>query len=82
MHRDQSTRLCTVPTVEVVESAWDLGSFAMAARILRPLTWFGLLESRTEGEAGFAVPHLYRKAVLFDRFVKFNVKIERPSMRH
>jgi hypothetical protein len=82
MHRDKLTRLCTVPTPAVVESVWDLGSFAMEARILRPLLWFGLLESKTEGEPGFAVPHLFRKAPLFDRFVKFNVKIEWPVVRH
>ena len=82
MHRDKLTRLCTVPTLAVVESVWDLGPFAMEARILRPLTWFGLLESRTEGEAGLGVPRLYRKAPLFDRFVKFSVTIERPATHH
>ena len=82
MHPDKLTRLCTVPTIGVVESAWDLGPFAMESRILRPLTWFGLLESRTEGEAGLGVPRLYRKAPLFDRFVKFSVTIERPATRH
>jgi hypothetical protein len=36
----------------------------MMTRILRPLLWFGLLESKPEGEAGFAVPHVYRKAAV------------------
>jgi len=81
-HLDKLTRLCTVPTIGVVEAAWDLGPFAMESRILRPLTWFGLLERRREGEAGLGVPRLYRKALLFDRFVKFNVTIERPATRH
>ena len=70
------------PVSAVVESAWDLGPFAMETRILRPLLWFGLLESEPKARTGFAVPHLYRKAPLFDHFVKFNVKIERPATRH
>jgi hypothetical protein len=76
------TRLCTVPVIGVLESAWDLGSYAMEARILRPLTWFGLLESRWEGKAGLGEPRLYRKMPLFDRFVKFTVQIEGPRVRH
>jgi hypothetical protein len=71
-----------VPVIGVLEVAWDLGSFAMEARILRPLTWFGLLESRWEGKAGLGEPRLYRKTPLFDRFLKFNVQIERPAARH
>ena len=62
MHPDKLTRLCTVPTIGVVGSAWDLGPFAMKSRIFRPLTWFGLLKSRTEGEAVLGVPRLYRTA--------------------
>jgi hypothetical protein len=82
MRPDKLTRLCTIPTPAVVEAASDLGPFAMETRILRPLLWFGLLKSKPEGEPGFAVPHLYRKTPLFDQFVKFNVKIERPAVRH
>jgi hypothetical protein len=76
------TRLCTVPVVGVVEADRDLGCFAMESRILRPLTWFGLLESRWEAKAGLGEPRLYRKAALYDRFIKFNVHIEKPSTRH
>jgi hypothetical protein len=82
LHPDKLTRLCTVPVIGVLESDWDLGSFAMESRILRPLTWFGLLESRWEGKTGLGEPHLYRKTPLFDRFLKFSVKIERPATRH
>ena len=81
-HRDKLTRLCTIPTTEVVESAWDLGSYAMEVRILRPLSWFGLLESRAEGKVGLVASHLYRKTPLFDRFIKFNVRLEQPPTRH
>jgi hypothetical protein len=82
LDRETLTRLCTVPIVGVLESDWDLGSFAMESRILRPLMWFGLLESRWEGKAGLGEPRLYRKAPLFDRFLKFSVQIERPATRH
>jgi hypothetical protein len=59
-------------------SQWDFGSSAMEARILRPLVWFGLLESRTEPRSPTDVVErrLYRKAPLFDRFLKFDVQIE------
>jgi hypothetical protein len=56
----------------------------MEARILRPLVWFGLLESRTEPRAPTEVvePRLYRKAPLFDRFVQFDAQIEGSGIRH
>jgi hypothetical protein len=54
----------------------------METRILRPLTWFGLLEQRSEGKACPFGKRFYRKTLLFDRFLKFNVKVERPVMRH
>lgn len=82
MHPDKLTRLCTVPVIGVLEASWDRGSFAMESRILRPLTWFGLLERRWEGKSGLGEPRLYRKTPMFDRFLKFNVVIERPPLRH
>jgi hypothetical protein len=82
--RETLTRLCTIPVIGVLEWGWDLGSSAMEARILRPLVWFGLLESRTEPRSPTEVVdrRLYRKAPLFDRFVKFNVQIDGPDIRH
>lgn len=79
---EKLTRLCAVPVIGVLEASWDFGSFAFEARILRPLTWFGLLESKPEGQPGFAVPHLYRKTALFERFIKFKVEVDRPATRH
>jgi hypothetical protein len=82
--RETLTRLCTSPVIGVLESQWDFGSSAMEARILRPLVWFGLLESRSEERAPTElVDHrLYRKAPLFDCFMKFNVQFEGPDVRH
>jgi hypothetical protein len=82
LDRSTLTRLCTVPIPSVLESAWDLGTYAMDARILKPLMWFGLLDSRREGMTGATEHRLYRKTALFDRFVKFRVKVEGPSVRH
>jgi hypothetical protein len=79
------TRLCTVPTREVLRASWDTGSHAMEARVLRPLLWFGLLEHRWEKAPGerFAQRRFYRKAPLFDRFLTFDVHPEQPeTARH
>jgi len=50
----------------------------------RPLLWFVFLESLTEGRSQTALVdrRLYRKAPLFDRFVKFDVQVERPDIHH
>jgi hypothetical protein len=84
LDRETLTRLCTVPVIGILESTWDLGSSAMEARILRPLMWFGLLKSRSERRSAteFIERRLYQKAPLFDRFVKFNVQIDGPDIRH
>jgi len=82
--RETLTRLCTIPVIGVLEAQFDFGSSAMEARILRPLVWFGLLESRSETKSSTEVvdPRLYRKASLFDHFVKFDVRIEGSGIRH
>jgi hypothetical protein len=79
--RERLTRLCTIPINGVLDTAWDTASFAMEARILRPLLWFGLLEHREGAIEGrrFERLHLYRKAELFDRFVSFDVQLEAIS---
>jgi hypothetical protein len=82
--RETLTRLCTSPVIGVLESQWDFGSSAMETRILRPLVWFGLLESRSEQRSPTELVerHSYRKAPLFDHFVKFNVQVEGSDTRH
>jgi hypothetical protein len=82
LDRETLTRLCTVPVAGVLEATWDLGSYAMQARLLRPLVWFGLLEQRSEKGTAPVNRHLYRKTGLFDRFIKFNVQIEGPTTRY
>src|SRR4051812_19944438 len=84
MDREKLTRLSTIPVVGLLESDWDLGSYAMESRILKPLLWFGLLECRTERPVTSRLidRRLYRKTSLFDRFVKFNAQVERPATQH
>ena len=45
---EKLTRLCTIPEPAMLSGTWDQTRYAMEARILRPLLWFGLLEHRTE----------------------------------
>jgi hypothetical protein len=64
---------------------WDSTTYAMEARILRPLLWFGLLEYRSETIPGsrFTAQHYYRKAAMFDRLLTFDVTTNTPSaIRH
>ena len=82
--REALTRLCSRPVNDILESTWDFGSSAMEARILRPLVWFGVLECRSEQKSAneLIARRLYRKTPLFDRLVKFDVKLEGSDIRH
>jgi hypothetical protein len=64
---------------------WDRSAFALEAKILRPLLWFGLLEHRSEKirNTQFATLNYYRKTALFERLLKFDVKVEfSEGLRH
>ena len=57
----------------------------MDAKILRPLLWFGLLEYRSEKTPNtrFGTRNYYRKTALFERLLKFDVKVEfSQGLRH
>jgi hypothetical protein len=75
---EKLTRLCTIPEPTMLSGTWDRTPYAMEARILRPLLWFGLLEYRSEkiAESRFGERHFYRKAALFDRMLTFNVAVD------
>jgi hypothetical protein len=75
---EKLTRLCTIPEPAILSGTWDRSAYAMEARILRPLLWFGLLEYRNEKIANsrFEARRYYRKAALFDRLVAFDVKMD------
>ncbi|MBM3526832.1 MAG: hypothetical protein FJX62_01960 [Alphaproteobacteria bacterium] len=75
---EKLTRLCTIPEPAMLSGTWDRTPYAMEARILRPLLWFGLLEHRSEkiAESRFGEHHFYRKAALFDRMLTFDVAVD------
>jgi hypothetical protein len=75
---EKLTRLCTIPEPAILSGTWDRSAYAMEARILRPLLWFGLLEYRSEKipDTRFTVRHYYRKVALFDRLLTFDVKMD------
>jgi hypothetical protein len=80
---EQLTQLCTIPEPAMFSGSWDKTIYAMEARILRPLLWFGLLECRSEEISRFATQHYYRKAGMFDRLLSFDVTTGPPSaIRH
>ena len=63
---EKLTRLCTIPEPAVLSGTWDRSAYAMEARILRPLLWFGMLEYRREkiDENRDGALHCYRKSAL------------------
>jgi hypothetical protein len=80
---EQLTRLCTIPEPAMFSGTWDRTLYAMEARILRPLLWFGLLEYCSEEISRFTTQHYYRKAAMFDRLLSFDVTTDTPSaIRH
>jgi hypothetical protein len=82
---EQLTRLCTIPEPAMLSGTWDRTPHAMEARILRPLLWFGLVDYRSEDtpDNRFTTRHYYRKAVMFDRLLSFDVPTDTPStIRH
>jgi hypothetical protein len=74
---EKLTRLCTIPETATLAGTWDRSTYAMEARILRPLLWFGLLAYSSEKIPGgrFAARHDYRKTALFDRLLAFDVEV-------
>src|SRR5499433_3360122 len=74
---EKLTRLCTIPEPAMFSETWGRTPYAMEAKILRPLLWFGLLEHRSEKipSGRFGEHHFYRKAELFERLLAFDVQV-------
>ena len=82
---EKLTRLCTIPEPAMLSGTWDQTRYAMEARILRPLLWFGLLEHRIEKipDSPIGEHHFYRKTQLFNRLLSFAVQVElSEEVRH
>jgi hypothetical protein len=76
-------RIATVPVNGILEATWDFPCAAFEARILRPLSWFGLLETRQrEQRVDDRWPRPdYRASDLLPRFIRFNVAVESETAR-
>lgn len=75
-------RTCSVWDPAFDEGPADFPTYAFEGRVLRPLTWFGLLEMRLAGEEG--IPEWrrnrqYRKAALYDQALRFDVQVIKPA---
>jgi hypothetical protein len=62
----------------------DLPEFAMVSRVLRPLTWLGVLESRKQKRhSGWGFDEDFRKVPLFRELVDFEVEVKgAEGVRH
>jgi hypothetical protein len=80
---EKLTRLCSIPEPAIMSGTWDMSTYAMEAKVLRPLLWFGLLEYRSEKilNSRFGARHYYRKTVLFDRLLTFVVRMDFAGSR-
>lgn len=75
-------RTCTVWEPMLDEGHSDFPGYAFESRVLRPLSWFGLLEMRMIGDANAPTwqrDRQYRKAALFDRALRFDVQVAKPK---
>lgn len=68
---------CTImETLEDVPRQ-DLPEFAMVSRVLRPLTWLGVLEEQREKrQSGWGFDEDFRKAPLFQQLMQFEVEMQ------
>lgn len=68
--------LCTIMATIIDPVAHDLPGFAMATRVLQPLTWLGLMESRKQKRvSGWGDNEDFRKTPLFDQLLNFRVEM-------
>lgn len=83
---DDLVEISTVPDTRFDKYEFDYRGFALESRVLRPLTWLGLVESRGDDAydgPGIVTPRLYRKTPLFDRLLTFDVDLrDVPAKRH
>ncbi len=56
--------------------------FYLAARLVRPLTWLGLLEQNEMPRMAPLRTHQLRKTPLFDRFLRFEIRRDRSGTMH
>ena len=77
---DDFMSTCTMPDGELGAAGRDFPGFAMVTRVLRPLTWFGLMEARdtkTDRAPLWRRDRQYRKTPLYDRVLSFVVAVRK-----
>lgn len=73
---DHLTPACTIMDTIGEPVAHDLPGFAMLTRVLRPLTWLGMLETRRQKSvSGWGHDEDFRKTPVFDQMLKFRVEM-------
>jgi hypothetical protein len=75
---DTLAQVCTVRDERLDRTTRDFSGHAMRSRVLRPLTWLGLMEMARggdEAQADWLRPAIYRKTALFDAVVRFRVEV-------
>jgi hypothetical protein len=73
---DHLTPACTIMDTIGEPVAHDLPGFAMLTRVLRPLTWLGMLETRRQKRvSGWGHDEDFRKTPVFDQMLKFRVEM-------
>jgi hypothetical protein len=75
MSTGELTPICTLPYQLEPLNQRHLPEHVVASRILRPLTWLGLIESRRSIADGEFSVHEYRKSPLFDKMLKFDTDV-------
>jgi hypothetical protein len=75
-------RLAAVPAMGVLQAEQDFAGGAFEMRVLRFLTFFGVMETRpdcAQGAPSWFARRQYRKAPFCDRFLSFDVDVEAPD---
>ena len=80
--REHLMRSCTVWDPALDHGPADYAGFAFESRVLRPLTWLGLFETRSVGDESapfWRRERQYRKAPLFDQAIRFRIELAKPA---
>ena len=79
--REDLMRICTIWDPALDQGPADYAGFAFESRVLRPLTWLGLFETRLAGDESapsWRRDRQHRKARLFDQAIRFRIELAKP----
>jgi hypothetical protein len=75
MSRVAVTAICTCPYRQEPLNRWHRPEHAVESRILQPLTWLGLMESRRTVSDRELSPREYRASPLMQKALRFDVNL-------